>query len=59
MRPVKLSVKSDETCGLLELIPLLPLNVDALSLQASKNFRKWGEVAQALFIPAASKEAQC
>ena len=40
-----MSEKSDETCGLLELIPLLPLDVGALNLQASKNFRKRGEVA--------------
>jgi len=53
------SEKSDETCGLLEGIPLLPLDVDALNLQASKIFRNWGEVAQALFTPAASTEAQC
>jgi len=32
----KLSEKSDETCGLLKLIPLLPLDVGALNLQARR-----------------------
>ena len=41
---------SDETCGLLEIIPLSPLEVGTLSLQTSQNSRKRYKLVQALFI---------
>jgi hypothetical protein len=55
-RPQPSSGGPDETCGLLEVIPLSSLYVGVLSLQASKNSRKWDELAQAQFIDRAFTE---